>query len=400
MDIVDKMAFARKLLPALRAQIGKKTIVVLTGMRQVGKTTLMRMLYGEMESKNKAFLDMENPIVRKAFGEKDYDSIWENIKVYGITKTEKAYLFLDEIQTAPECIKAVKYLFDHYDVQFFVTGSASFYLKGLFPESLAGRKILYELYPLDFEEFLWFCNRKKEFAAGFASKMEGKNEVAYAREIRLYEEYLKYGGFPKVGLAQSIPDKEAALEDIFRSYFEKDVKTLADFRDIRKLQDFIMLLLRRCGSKLDISKISSETGISRESLYAYLAFLEATYFVHLVPPFSKSPDREVSGAKKVYACDSGILNRFAQVSSGAVFENAVFLALARRSEVKYYQRRSGLEIDFVLPKEAAALEVKETATERDVERTARVSKEIGLKESYVVSKSYSAQKGVLLATDL
>ncbi|MEI7620889.1 MAG: ATP-binding protein, partial [Candidatus Falkowbacteria bacterium] len=309
-------------MPSIRATVGKKTIVVLTGMRQVGKTTLMKMIYDEIESGNKAYLDMENPIVRRAFDERDYDSIWENLKQYGIDKKKKAYIFLDEVQTAPECIKAIKYLFDHYDVQFFATGSSSFYLKGLFPESLAGRKTVFELYPLDFEEYLWFCERKREFAEGYAGKASSKNEVAYAREIRLYDEYLAHGGFPKVVLAESEGEKKAALGDIFTSYFEKDVKSLADFRDNRRLQDFIMLLLRRSGSKLNISKISSEIGASRETLGAYLAFLEATYFVHLVPPYSKSPDREVSGAKKVYACDTGILNQFAQVSSGAVLENA------------------------------------------------------------------------------
>jgi len=394
------MPFPRKLLPALRAQVGKKTIVVLTGMRQVGKTTLMRMIYDGIDSGNKAFLDMENPVVRRAFDEKDYDSIWENLRRYGLTQAKKAYIFLDEVQSAPECIKALKYLFDHYDVQFFATGSSSFYLKGLFPESLAGRKTVFELYPLDFEEYLWFCGRKKESMGKFADKMRAKNEVAHAREMPLYEEYLRHGGFPRVALAESLADKEAALDDIFTSYFEKDVKGLADFRDGRQLQDFILLLLQRAGSKLGISKISSETGIGRERIYSYLAFLEATYFFHLVPPFSRSPDREVSGAKKVYACDCGILNRFAQVSSGAVLENAAFLALAPVGGVKYYQRRSGPEIDFILQKESVALEIKETGTPSDSSRLSRLASELGLKESYVVSKSFVPQAGFIQATDL
>jgi predicted AAA+ superfamily ATPase len=398
----EEMPFPRKLLPALRAQVGKKTIVVLTGMRQVGKTTLMRMLYNEIKSENKAFLDMENPIIRRAFDERDYDSIWENLRQYGVKKPAKApaYVFLDELQSAPEAVRAIKYLFDHYNVQFFVTGSASFYLKGLFPESLAGRKVLFELYPLDFEEYLLFKGREKEFKKGFAEKQRAKNEVAFAKDIKHYEAYLDYGGFPKVVLAEGVQEKKQALDDIFTSYFEKDVKSLSDFKDSRRLQDFIILLLQRTGSRLNLSRISAETGINRETLYSYLAFLEATYFVHLVPPYSKSPDREVSGAKKVYACDTGILNRFAQVSSGAVLENSIFLSLAGRGGVKYYQRRSGQEIDFVLPEEGVALEVKETGTMADVQKLSHIAHKIGMKESYVVSKSFVPQNGFIMATYL
>ena len=129
--------YNRKLLVELRKWVDKRHVVVVTGMRQVGKTTLFKMLFNEIKSANKVFLDMENPIVQKVFEETDYDNIWENLKSYGIKAGEKAYIFLDEIQAMPEVVKAVKYLFDHYEVQFFAAGSSSFYLTNMFPESLA-----------------------------------------------------------------------------------------------------------------------------------------------------------------------------------------------------------------------------------------------------------------------
>jgi predicted AAA+ superfamily ATPase len=75
---------------------------------------------------------------------------------------------------------------------------------------------------------------------------------------------------------------------------------MADFRQINSFRDLLLLLLQRVGSKLEISKLASEIGISRETVYSYLSFLEGTYFIFLLSPFSRNMDREVSGTKKVY----------------------------------------------------------------------------------------------------
>ncbi|MBU2495196.1 MAG: ATP-binding protein [Candidatus Omnitrophota bacterium] len=392
--------YKRKLLEELRTWVDKRFVVVVTGMRQVGKTTLFRMLFDEIKSPNKAFLDLENPIVQKVFQETNYDNVWANLKPYGININEKAYIFLDEIQTMPEVVKVVKYLFDHYQVQFFTTGSSSFYLKNLFPESLAGRKVLLELYPLDFEELLWFNGIEKEFYREFKEKDRRKNAVAYEQTVKFYEEYLSYGGFPRVVLASDAAEKNAVLDDIFTSYFEKDVRSMSDFKGISVLRDLILLLMQRVGSKLNLSRIASELGVSRTTIHAYLSFLEATYFVSLVAPFSSKVDREVSGAKKVYLCDTGILNRFAKVSSGAVLENAVFNVLKKLDEIRYYQRRSGKEIDFLLKEKGVGLEVKEKGTKYDKHSLQQMKTSLNLQEGYVVSKAFVPEEGFICAADL
>ena len=394
------MIYERKLLKEVRRFVDKKTMIVVTGMRRVGKTTLFRIVFDEIKSKNKVFLDMENPIVQKTFQEENYDNIFLNLKAYGITESEKAYIFLDEIQTMPEIVKAIKYLFDHYNVQFFLTGSSSFYLKNLFPESLAGRKVIFELFPLDFEEILLFKGISKHFYNSFSEKDENKNHIFYEKTIKLYEEYIKYGGFPQVVLANTVEEKKLFLEDIFKSYFEKDIKSIADFKNLNSLRDFILLLMQRVGSKLNISKISSELGISRDTVYSYLSFLEATYFVKLVSPFTYSKDREVSGTKKVYLCDTGILNHLAQVSSGALLENSVFNIIKKSDEVMYYQRRSGVEIDFILKKQKIALEVKETGVMADKNTLTSLSRDLKLREKYIISKKFSKEKGFIPVTEL
>src|SRR5689334_8196841 len=113
------MWFERQIFKKLNGEIWTKEITVITGMRRVGKTTAMRYLYDLVESKNKIMLDLENPINRKVFEEENYDSVWRNLREFGISESEKAYIFLDEAQNLPELSRVAKYLYDHYEVKFF-----------------------------------------------------------------------------------------------------------------------------------------------------------------------------------------------------------------------------------------------------------------------------------------
>lgn len=394
------MLYKRKLFEKLIKRIKDKEIIVVTGMRRVGKTTLFRMIFDKIETKNKVFFDMENPLNQKIFEEEDYNNIWANLKQFGIDNRSRAFIFLDEIQANPDIVKVIKYLYDHYDVKFFLTGSSSFYLKNLFPESLSGRKIIFELFPLDFEEFLLFRNYKKEFYEKFKEKEKNKNKIVYEKIKKLYEEYVDFGGFPQVVLAENIEKKKELLSDIFKSYFEKDVQSLADFKEINKFRDLLLLLLKRIGTKLDISKLSSELGVSRETIYSYISFLEKTYFINLILPLTKSIDREVSGTKKVYICDNGIAKYIGRCDDGNILENAVFNNLRSYGEIKYYERRSGGEIDFILSDKNIALEVKNKGDEKDYYKLKRISESLKLKEFYIITKEYVDKKGFIITSDL
>jgi predicted AAA+ superfamily ATPase len=358
------------------------------------------MVYEKVETENKVFLDMENILDQKIFEETDFNNIWANLRSYGIEPKKKAFIFVDEIQQKPDVIHAVKYLYDHYDAKFFLTGSSSFYLKNLFPESLAGRKFLFELFPCDFEEFLIFKEEEKEFYLDFEEKDRRKNPVSYERYKKRYEEYLVFGGFPQVALASDEKHKALLLKDIFSSYFEKDVKTLADFKHLHAFRDLLLLLMQRAGSKLEIAKLASEIGVSRETVYSYLAFLEGTYFIFLVRPFSRNVDREVSGAKKVYFCDNGFLSQFARVSEGTLLENAVFLNFRKYGAIHYYQKRSGAEIDFLVPEKKLAVEVKRSAVEKERLRMAKIAESLGMESKFIVTQVFSSLPGVVPALDV
>lgn len=393
------MIYPRKISSEIQKHLDDSEIIVLTGMRRVGKTTLYQSLFEKIESHNKAFLDLENPITQKVFEEKNFDNITLNLKEFGLNVKEKSYLFLDEIQVIPEITKAIKYLYDHYGIKFFLTGSSSFYLKNLFPESLAGRKFVFHLKPLDFEEFLVFKEIKREKFNSFPEKDKNKSYLRFEKLKGFFEEFKAFGGFPQVVLEEDREKKKLHLQDILKSYFEKDVQNLAKFKEIKTFRDLILLLMSRVGSKLDITRLSSELGTSRETIYSYLSFLENTFFLSLIGPYTKSADRLVAKAKKVYFCDTGLINENSKLTEGQMLENSVFNCLQNYGEIRYYQKAGGQEIDFILDKKIA-LEVKAKGVFQDLKRLREISNKIGIKNSYIITKEYIKETGYISTVDL
>lgn len=390
------MIIERDIYIKIKPVIESAEAVVITGMRRVGKTTLLRYISENISSDNKIFLDLENPVTRKYFEEKNFDKILDNFKFLGLNDKKRGYVFLDEIQFIKNIPSIVKYLADNYKIKFFLSGSSSFYLKNLFSESLAGRKYIFELFPLSFREFLKFKNILSP-ARGIKiniKELKGKISEAIFEQInRYYDEYIFYGGFPGVVLKETVQEKKMMLDDIFSSYFQLEVAQLGDFRKINAMRDLMLLLMERVGSKLDIQKLSKELGISRETVYNYIAFLENTYFIKLIRPFSRNRDSEIRSVPKFYLCDSGLANHFSKASEGALFENSVFSALRERGEVNYYQKKSGAEIDFILDKKRA-FEVKLSAYESDLKKLEVLARELKLDDYKIISRKYSRLKHV------
>jgi len=393
------MLYSREIFKQLELELDKKEATIITGMRRVGKTTALTHLYDLIPSKNKALLDLENPLHRKVFEEENYDTIWNNLKQFKITNETKTYLFLDEVQNLPELSRAVKYLYDHWDVKFVLTGSSSYYLRNLFPESLAGRKIIFEIFPLNFSEFLIFKEVIRETKESFTQKASEKNKIAYERLIPYYNEFLEFGGFPSVVLEKNFERKRTMLSEIFTSYFEKDAKNLADFSDISKLRDLILLLVPRVASRIEINKLANELAVSRQTVYNYLSFLEQTYFISLLPRHSASIDRQAAGSKKLFLCDSGIANVLGRISQGQLLEQSIFQTLRTRHKLSFYQKDRVSEIDFIIDG-TTALEVKMSVSRQDISNLKKRAESNKLANYFVISHQFNKEKKVILTTDL
>jgi uncharacterized protein len=353
----------RSIFPALLAHLSKPQVTVVTGMRRVGKSTALKYLLGKISHNNKIYLDFEKADNRFVWNQTSYKDIEINLMVEGIDFSQPAVIALDEMQLVPQSTSVIKYLYDTYGVKFIVTGSSSFYLKNRFSESLAGRKQIFEMYPLDFPEFVAFKGADTEGVRRFGR--QSFISTFYNKWKVLYEEYLRFGGFPEVALAETEADKKVFLKDIVNAYIELDIVLLSDFAASDDLYKIMRLLANRTGSKVDYSKLAATVGINRHKLKDYLELLEYTYFVKFISIFSNNPDRELNRQQKVYLADTGLLQTLAQVSSGQVFENAMALQLSRLGELHYYQKLSGQEIDFILDGKFA-VEVKETPSFKDL----------------------------------
>lgn len=376
------MIYERKLSKVLKEHMENRQITVLTGMRRTGKTTLLKALLSEAPSSNTLFFDLENVVNRELFSEKNYDNIVPAFRQRGLNTNQKMYVAIDEIQLLPGIASVLKYLYDHHDIKFLVTGSSSYYLKHLFSESLSGRKAIFELFPLDFGEFLTFRGvswSPTDFRRTKFSLPE------YDRVRSYYEEFIRWGGFPEVVLQANEEEKKRLLNDIVSSYINVDIKTLADFRRDGDVYSIIKMLAMRAGTRLDYAKLSRLIGMSAPAVKEYVDFFEKTYLIARVPVMSRSADREIVKAKKLYFSDTGILNMLAEVGSGTQFENALFGQLRHTGDIRYYAQKSGKEIDFVLGT-TLVLEAKETPDTNDQKTLRALSETIGVPEYRLVGR--------------
>ena len=385
------MYIQRKIYTDLAEHLTNRQVTVITGMRQTGKTTIVKELLKNIRSENKTFIDLEKFDNRELFNEKNYDNIVNILEQRGLNFKDKVYIALDEIQLVPNVTSVIKYLYDEFKIKFILTGSSSFYIKNMFSESLAGRKKIFELYPLSFAEMLRFNNIPNKEINFINAHF---NSIEYDRLKFYYDLYVEYGGFPEVVLADKISDKKDILKDIIYSYINVDIKSLSDIRNVKNFYALIKMLAARTGTRLDYSKISSLTGISRPSLYNYIYLLEQSFLISLVPVFTKNPDREIVKAKKIFFNDNGLISVLADAGSGSKFENAVFNQLRQSGEIKYYALKNGKEIDFIyLPygeKKEIAFEAKETPTMPDLRYLENLSEQAGIKQHRLVGRKMSS----------
>lgn len=378
------MFYKRSILPALQAHMTKKQVTVLTGMRRTGKTTLLKYLMEQSDVPQKIFFDLERLDNRELFSEKNYETIVYALTQRGIQFSEKVLIGMDEIQLVPNLPSVIKYLYDHYDIKFILTGSSSYYLKNHFEESMAGRKKIFEVYPLRFGELLDFIGVPYPAADSTPFNRPFLN-AEYQRLHPYYESFIQFGGFPEVVLSENEADKKDLIADILSSYINFDIASVMDFKKSETAYKLIKLLATRIGSKVDISKLASMAGLSRHSLENYLQLFEQSYLIQTIPVSSASPDREIVKAKKLYFLDNGIASLAAELGSGAKFENAIFNQLRHWGAVSYYSMKSGQEIDFILDRKIA-VEVKETAALTDLHHTARLAQNLDIETCYVVAR--------------
>ncbi len=356
----------RKIISSITKFLSDHEIIILHGSRQVGKTSILKILMsGILKEKtprsNIIYFDLEDFDLVELCNSGP-DKVVEYLKGINCDFKNKIYLIIDEIQYLENPSSFLKLFHDRYreTIKIIVSGSSSFEIKSKFKDSLVGRSLSFEIFTLDFEEFLLFKGEKVN--------LEGKlPDFLNKKLLGLYKEYVLYGSYPAIVLEDSIEKKEFKLKQIINTYIRKDVRDLFDIRDINKFNSLIRILAGQSAKLLNIYELSNTIKIARQTIEEYILILENTYIVKRIYPFHKNIRSELTKMPKIYFEDTGVLNilnnrTFSEIVSGELFENSVYMNLRRSIPVEYiyfWRTNRGQEVDFILDKgKIVPIEVK------------------------------------------
>jgi len=370
----------RILFSKVKDHLKEPEITLIIGPRQAGKTTLMYQLIDELskEEEKTLFLSLDNESDRPYFDSQE--ALISKIELeFG---KDKGYVFIDEIQRKTDAGLFLKGIYDrNLPYKLIVTGSGSVELKEKVHESLAGRKRVFELHTLSFAEFV---NFKTEYR--YENRLEDFFSIDTLQTKKFLEEYLNYGGYPKVVLAETEEEKRRVIQDIYQSYLEKDIAFLLNIQKTESLTSLVRVLASQAGCMVSVSELSSTLGISVDTVNNYLWYLEKTFIVERVTPFFRNIRKEITKTPVFYFADLGLKN-YAQrqfgtavqnLTDGHLFENFVYLLLREDLippwSLHFWRTQDKAEVDFVIDtgKEIIPVEVKRTKlTKPEVTRSFR-----------------------------
>lgn len=367
--------YARDLTKEILNKLSSREIIFLLGTRQTGKTTLTKLISeaSDFDREHIFIFDFEDKENRAFFNLKDtgVKTLKSILQIEGVNLNEKNLLIFDEIQLLDDPSNLLKLFSDYFpNLKVIATGSSSLEIKHKFSDSLAGRKSVFYVEPLNFDEFLLFKGEDKllkirELFFMEKNKDSLKNviESQHQKFIHSFEEYLIYGGYPEVTLLNTKKDKVEKLQSIADSYIKKDIRDIARIENIEAYNNLLKYLSVNAGNLLNVSSISTIIGISSATLLKYLYLLKETFIIDELPPFFLNKNKEISKNKKVYFKDNGVRNLQIKnfnsldlrTDAGILYESYVFNLLTKQKDILvnnyFYRTQSKTEIDFISEKE-------------------------------------------------
>ncbi len=367
----------------------EKEILSVVGPRQCGKTTMINMILDRQEKKGKVVerLSFDDQKVLSVF-ERDVDSFAE-MHIKG-----KDILFIDEVHYSKESGKRLKYIYDKFGTKMIISGSSAPEMSIYSLKYLVGRILTFTLFPFSFREFL----RYKEPSIMGTFERGAYKDTITERLNRHLEEYLTFGGFPRVVISEGEEEKKRILGGIMNTYLLREIREILDISEDYKLMDLLKSLSLQIGNIINYNELSTLTGYSYLELKKYLNVLEKTFICSFVRPFFTNKRTEIVKNPKVYFFDTGFRNacidNFSKerADKGSIYEDFIFTELSRRGEnAKFWNTKSSAEMDFVIEKEGGLIPI-EVKTK---------TKEGKITKSYdsFISK-YSPKRGYLLSLDL
>lgn len=375
------MYFQRKIHPEIRKHLERKEFTIITGARQSGKTSLIQALYRELQAENKTigYLTLEDRDILTAIN-KHPEEVFSFIKRPAKLlenpqkKDERVFLFMDEVQYAADPSNFLKYLYDGYggNLKVIATGSSAFNIDRKFKDSLAGRKRIFELKTLSFDEWLHFRGQE-----GLLRELRLVREqpdyvsTDHRQLTESFHEYLVFGGYPAIALENNKTEKIHLLKELKNSFLKKDIDE-SGIADPEKFYALLILLAGQTGNLVNRNELANTIGVDNKTIDKYLYVLQKSFHAELVKPFFNNRRKELTKMPKIFFKDSGMrnisLNRLFDFrdreDQGQLIENYLFNRLAEiydKDNIRFWRTKDKQEIDFVVPTstdEGWAYEVK------------------------------------------
>lgn len=302
----------RRLKQLILPRLFRGKAIVLTGPRQVGKTTLLRMLMAESDKKT-LFWNCDEPDVRQKLSNPTSTQLQAETAQFEL-------IFIDEAQRVSNIGVTLKLLIDNLPTkQIIVTGSSALQLANSINEPLTGRKYAYDMLPFSSEELA--------------------DNHGYVEENRLLERRMVYGAYPEV---VNFPDEEReTLSNLVNSYLYKDIFAFQDVRKPEIIEQLLQALALQMGSEVSFNELSKLLGINTQTVQRYMDLLEKSYIVFHLRSFSRNLRNELKKSRKIYFYDNGVRNAILgdfkplqlRQDTGALWEN--FLVSERLKHNSY-----------------------------------------------------------------
>lgn len=347
---MDDKIYKRTIIDNIIKYLFTNDIIVLHGARQVGKTYILYYLENYLREKKEIvhYIDLEDSRYVKILNS-GIEEFIKYLKEEGINVNAKVFVLIDEIQYLNNPSSFLKLIADHHkNIKVIVSGSSSFEIKSKFKDSLVGRTVNFEIFNLSFKEFLMF----KEYQ--FSEEVFTKKKIDELKN--LFKEYVLYGGYPKIVLNCEIEKKEKYLQQIIDTYIRKDIRDLANIKEIDKFNKLLEILSSQSGNMLNVSELSNTCKIAKQTVENYLFIMENTYIIKLLKPYSRNIRSELFKVPKVYFYDSGLmqmlwLKNLQKEIIGSCFETSIFSELVKKyskDNVRYWRTLDKKEVDFIL----------------------------------------------------
>ena len=375
------MPIKRYMFSELVAHLSKKELSLIVGPRQAGKTTLMLQVQDYLKKKNEKTLFLSLDFEGDTPHFNTQAALLDRINLeFG---KKKGYVFIDEIQRKENAGIFLKGLYDmQTPYKFVVSGSGSIELKEKVHESLAGRKRMFELQTVSLKEFINYKTMYK-----YEDRLDEYFRIEKTESLGLLIEYLNFGGYPRVILEETLAEKLQTMDEIYRSYIEKDIAYLLRVERIDAFGNLLRLLAGQAGNIINLNEISSTVGISVQTVKNYLYYAEKTFVIKRLTPYYRNIRKEISKSPVVYFNDIGMRNfsigqfgRYMMLSEiGFLFQNLIYRLLHEKikdegSTLHFWRTKDRAEVDFVINKgrEVIPVEVKcKEMKEKSIARSLR-----------------------------